>query len=348
MRSVDTPHELGCRWPAEWEPHAATWIAWPHNADTWPGRFAGIPARFAAIIQTLAAFEPVRVLAGGAAVMRQAEELVGDLANVTLYDIPTNDAWVRDYGPILLQGPGHSETAVVDWHFNSWGGKYPPWDSDNAVGERIAQHLGIRRFAAPAVLEGGSIDGNGHGVVLTTRSCLLDPRRNSGLDTEGVADLLRQYCCATEVIWIAGGPMAGDDTDGHVDQLARFVSEHQVVVAVERDPRDENYHSLQANVQMLRACQDQRAEPLEIIQLPMPHAVYIEQRRVPASYCNFYIANGVVLVPTYDDAMDDEAIRILRPLFPDREVIGIPARELVWGLGAVHCLTQQQPVPRDS
>lgn len=346
MNANDTPQSLGYRWPAEWEPHAATWIAWPHNVDTWRNRFASIPSCFATIVRELVRFEPVRVLVGGDEVRRQAEEMVGDLDHVALYDIPTNDAWIRDYGPMFVQPGGQGDMAAVDWQFNSWGGKYRPWDLDNAVAERLARQLRIRRFSPRLVIEGGAIDGNGRGTVLTTESCLLDPRRNARVNRHGMEEWLRRYCCAREVIWIAGGPIAGDDTDGHVDQLARFVSPRQVVVAVENNRRDENHQPLQTNVRMLQNYRDSHREPLEVIQLPMPSPIHIEQRRVPASYCNFYIANRCVLVPTFDDAMDVEAIRILQALFADREVIGIPARDLAWGLGAIHCLTLQQPVAR--
>ena len=345
MNANDTPDMSGYRWPAEWEPHAATWIAWPHNVETWPNRFAPIPSRFADIIRALARFEPVHVLAGGEMVRRHAEEMLGGLPHVTLHDIPTNDVWIRDYGPTFLQGTTRPEVVAVDWQFNSWGGKYPPWDLDNSVGGHIARRLQIRRFSSQIVMEGGSIDGNGHGTVLTTRSCLLDPRRNRGVNPQRMEAWLRQYCCAREVIWIAGGPVAGDDTDGHVDQLARFVSPHQVVVAVEDNPRDENYEPLLTNLRMLQGYRNRYHEPLDVVRLPMPAPIYFDNRRVPASYCNFYIAYRCVLVPMFDDPTDDTALRILQPLFPDRELIGLPARDLVWGLGAIHCVTLQQPAP---
>ena len=343
MNSVQTPHTLGYRWPAEWERHAATWISWPHNRATWPDRFQRVPECFATIIRTLAQYEPVQVLSGGEPVMDEAQKMVGDLANVTLHDIPTNDAWIRDYGPTFIQAPGSREVAAIDWQFNSWGGKYPPWDLDNTVPEQITQQLGMRRFPVDVVMEGGSIDGNGRGAILTTQSCLLDSQRNAGMHRQQMERILLQYCSASEVIWIAGGPMAGDDTDGHVDQLARFVSPNQIVVAVEDDPQDENYQRLHTNLRVLESCRDQWPEPLEIITLPMPHPIYFDQQRVPASYCNFYIANGCVLVPLFDDPADDEACQILEPLFPGRTIIGLAARDLAWGLGAFHCLTQQQP-----
>lgn len=345
MASTDTPRAGGYRWPAEWEPHQATWLAWPHNLETWPGRFEPIPGIFTEFIRTLAQYEPVEVLAGGQQVMQQAGQSVGGVANVTLHDIPTNDVWIRDYGPLFLQS-SDQPPAAVNWQFNSWGGKYPPWDRDNAAGPQIVRRLGYRSFAPQVVLEGGSIDGNGAGAVLTTESCLLDPRRNATFDREQAAALLYEYCVADEVIWIAGGPMAGDDTDGHVDQLARFVSARQIVVAVEDDSHDINFEPLQANRRRLEACRDANGQPYEIIPLPVPLPIHYNNQRVPASYCNFYIANGCVLVPQFSDRADQHALDVLKSLFPDRDVIGVACRELVWGLGALHCMTQQQPVTR--
>ena len=258
--------------------------------------------------------------------MRQAEDMVGDLPNVTLYDIPTNDAWIRDYGPTFLQRLDEPDVAIVDWQFNSWGGKYPPWDLDNGVSKQIAKQLGLLRFASPVVMEGGSIDGNGRGSILTTRSCLLDARRNSDMNQQDVEEILFHYCGATEVIWLECKPLTGDDTDGHVDQLARFVSEDQIVVAIEHNPHDDNYSSLQDNLRTLHAYSERRSQPLEIITLPMPRAIDFDRQRVPASYCNFLIANHCVLAPLYDDLADKEALRILQSLFPDRAVVGIPAR----------------------
>lgn len=274
--------------------------------------------------------------------------MVGHLDRVVLHDIPTNDAWVRDYGPTFLTGPGAGEVSLADWQYNAWGGKYPPWDLDNAVPRHLASRLRMQRFEPGIVLEGGSIDTNGRGTILTTQSCLLDPRRNPQLNSADIERVLLDFCAAAEVLWLAGGPLSGDDTDGHVDQLARFVSPHQVVVAVEQDPRDENYGPLQANLRGLQtwrklAC----GESLEVIPLPMPRPIVIDSQRVPASYCNFYIANGCVLVPRFEDPADDVARDILQQLFPERQAIALPARDLIWGRGAFHCLTQQQPESRE-
>ncbi len=337
------PADLGYRWPAEWEPHAATWLAWPHNRETWPGRFENVPSQFARFVRTLADFETVHVLAGGNEVMRDAEQHVGDHPNVTLHDIPTNDAWTRDHGPTFLLGSPGSPPALVDWQYNAWGGKYPPWDKDNAVPQQIAERLGYRRFAPNFVLEGGAIEGNGRGTILTTRSCLLNPNRNPNATRESVEQHLRQYCGAKKVLWLSGGEIAGDDTDGHIDQLARFVNPTTVVVAVELDPNDINYEPLQQNLGELRSMTDQDGRPLEIIPLPMPRAKFVGQQRLPASYANFYIANGVVTIPQFDDPADQNARETLADCFPTRQVLSLPALDLVWGLGAFHCLTQQQP-----
>jgi agmatine deiminase len=284
------------------------------------------------------------VLAGTDAVLAQARAMVGHLDGVVLHDIPTNDAWVRDYGPTFLAGPHPGQVSLIDWEFNAWGGKYPPWHLDNRVPQQLAQRLQLMRFAPGMVLEGGSIDGNGGGALLTTESCLLDPRRNPGLSREDIERTLREFCCVSDIIWLVGGPLAGDDTDGHVDQLARFVGPQHIVVAVTDDPADVNYGPLQANLRRLQDAQRQwPGESLRITPLPLPGPVLIDGQRVPASYCNFYIANGCVLMPCFEDPADDVARAILQPLFPDRQVIGLPAREIIWGLGAFHCLTQQQP-----
>lgn len=328
--------------PAEWERHAATWLSWPHNRDTWPGAFEPIPQVWANLARTLAAFEPVHILAGGADVMADARSHVGDVSNVTLHDIPTNDAWMRDHGPTFLTSAHEQPPALVDWGYNAWGGKYPPFDKDNLVGQRIAEELHYQRFTPGVILEGGAIDVNGCGSVLTTARCVLNENRNSGLTREKLEQLLCDHLGVRHVIWLGGG-IEGDDTDGHIDQLARFVAPRVVVAMTEEDPKDANYASLQENLAQLRAATDQDGEPLEIVTLPMPRAMYHGEHRLPASYANFYIANGVVIVPTFHDPQDETALGILADLFPDREIKGLPATDLVWGLGAYHCITQQQP-----
>jgi agmatine deiminase len=343
-RPKRTPAELGYRWPAEWAPHAATWLAWPHCRDTWPGNFERIPPLFAKLAKVLSEREPVHVLAGGDRVFADAQRHVGGLENVHLHEVETDDAWIRDHGPTFLTGSAGAPPAFVDWRYNAWGGKYPPFDKDNAVPKRIAEILGRRRFVSDMVLEGGAIDGNGCGTALAAEACLLDSRRNPGFSRESVERRLAEYCGVRNVLWLRGGGIAGDDTDGHVDQLARFVNPTTVVAALEDDPRDENYQLLRENFERLRTFTDQDGKPLQVIPLPMPRAVCHSQQRLPASYCNFYIASGAVITPKYDDPADEQAAAALAGLFPDRHVVLLPARDLVLGLGGFHCLTQQEPV----
>lgn len=337
---TDTPRSLGYRWPAEWEPHAGTWLAWPHKPETWPGKFEPIPAVWQTLVRTLAEFEPVHICAGGAAVMDQARAMVGGIPGVTLHDVATNDVWARDHGPMFLAGG--AEPALVDWEYNAWGGKYPPYDLDNAVPAQVAALTGRRRFTPGIVMEGGALDTDGAGTILTTEPCLLHPNRNPNLSREEIERYLVDYACARKVLWIAGG-IAGDDTDGHIDELARFVGPATVVAAVERDPRDENHEPLAENFRRLEALRDADGRPLEVIPIPMPAARYFDDQRLPACYMNFYIANGVVIVPVFDDPADRVALETLGRLFPGRQVRPINAVDLVWGLGAFHCITQQQP-----
>jgi agmatine deiminase len=368
MNATDEkPADLGYRWPAEWEPQASVWLSWPRNPATWPGHFEPVPGEFAQFVGMVADYQPVNILAGGAEVIAQARALVGHLPNVTLHDIPTNDAWCRDHGPTFLQreqGTGHggqgaggdrkSEVgsqpsplapALIDWQYNAWGGKYPPFDLDNQVPRRIAELQGRRVFAPGIILEGGAIEGNGSGTILTTESCLLNPNRNPQLDRSGVEQYLRDYLGARKILWLAGGEIAGDDTDGHIDQIARFVGPRTVVCSLCDDPADDNYGPTQQNFVELQAMTDQDGEPLEVIPLRLPGPLFCDDQRLPAGYANFLIINGAVIVPQFGDAADDEALRTLAPLFPDRDVRGCPSRNLIWGLGSFHCLSQQEPLP---
>jgi len=339
-----TPASLGFRWPAEWEPHEATWLAWPHNRDTWPGKLNRIVPVFVRLIEILSAYEPVHVLAGGSEVLAQAKSLAGHLPNVTLWDIETNDAWIRDYGPTFLLHGQSPEAAMVDWQYNAWGGKYPPFDSDNAAASQIARQLAVRRFAPGLTLEGGAIEGNGDGTMLTTTSCLLNPNRNVTMSKHVVERYLSEFLCVREVIWLEDAKLAGDDTDGHVDQLVRFVAPTTVVIATEDDASDVNYPSLLSIRKQVEAIRIEQ-QPPEVIPLPMPQPVIDAGKRLPASYANFYIANQVVIVPQFDAPADESAIATLESCFPNRDVIGLAARDLITGLGACHCITQQQPKP---
>jgi agmatine deiminase len=336
------PAALGYRMPAEWEPHASTWLAWPHKLESWPGKFEPIPSIFARFVKTLARFERVNVLAGGEAVMAQAQSLVGEVPNVTLHDIPTNDAWTRDHGPTFLVGPPGLPPVLIDWLYNAWGGKYPPFDLDNDVPRRIAEVTGRQRFTPGIIMEGGAIDTNGRGTFLTTEQCLLNPNRNPNLSRADLERYLADYLGAKKVLWLGEG-IEGDDTDGHIDELARFVSPRVVVAALEEDPADANYKPLRENFARLKQMTDEDDRPLEIVPLPMPRPMYHEDQRIPGSYCNFYIANGVVVTPEFDDPADTRVVETLVKLMPGREIIPIPARDLFWGLGAFHCMSQQEP-----
>ena len=340
-----TPRALGFRMPAEWEPHAATWLSWPHNVETWPGKFEPVPAAFAEMVAALQEHEEVRILVGDdelEATARAALRARGcDGPSVRFFRIPTNDAWIRDHGPIFLIDD-HGAVAMTDWRYNAWGGKYPSYDLDDRVPERMNQTLQLRRFEPGIVLEGGSIDVNGRGTLLTTEACLLNPNRNPTLSRQEIERYLVDFLGVRNVVWLGDG-IAGDDTDGHVDDLTRFVGPATVVTAVEEDPADENYRALQDNRQRLRTARDERGQPLEVVELPTPPPIHYDDRRLPASYANFYVGNGSVLVPVFDDPRDEIACSVLARLFPRRRVAPIPATDLVWGLGACHCLTQQQP-----
>lgn len=345
---MTTVRDEGFRWPAEWERHAATWLSWPHNPDTWPGCLAGAEDAFVAMARALHGREALRINVQSEAEAervrrRLAEE--GVTEQVELAAIPTDDAWVRDHGPTFVVRPG--ELAVVDFGFDAWGGKYPPWDRDAAVPRRIAERRGLRRFDPGFVLEGGSIDGDGEGTVLTTEQCLLHPNRRRADEPPrtraSMEARLAAWLGAERVLWLGDG-IEGDDTDGHVDDVARFVAPGVVVAADQPDPGDPDAGPLAANLERLRAMHDARGRRLEVATLPMPPRVESGGARCPASYANFYVANGVVLVPVFDaKEEDDRALGILRELWPGREVVGIPSRSLVVGLGAVHCLTQQEP-----
>jgi agmatine deiminase len=334
--------------PAEWEPHRGTWLSWPHKQASWPGRFAPVPGIFATMVRSLADREEVHVNVAGPAMEASVRSLLADAGadagNVFFHHIPTNDAWCRDHGPSFVQRTrgGRREQAIVDWGFNAWGDKYPPYDLDDVVPTRIGAELGLPVFEPGIVMEGGSIDVNGRGTLLTTEACLLNPNRNPQLDRSAIEQCLRDCLGVSKILWLGDG-IEGDDTDGHVDDLTRFVHESTVVTVVESDPSDRNYEPLQENLERLRRMSDQNGRPLRVVPLPMPRPLYHEGQRLPASYANFYIANGLVLVPTYDPPRDEEALATLRDVFPGREVVGIDCTDLVWGLGAFHCITQQWP-----
>ena len=334
--------------PAEWEPHEATWLSWPHKKESWPGAFEPVPVVFATLVRHLAAAELVRINVADEEFAEGVRQLLRqsgvDLSAVRFHFNPTNDAWCRDHGPnyIVRERDGRRQRAINDWDYNAWGGKYPPFDLDDIVPTRIAIESGEPLFTPGIVLEGGSIEVNGRGTLITTESCLLNPNRNPHLDRTAIESFLRQYLGVHHILWLGDG-IIGDDTDGHIDDLTRFVAPDTVVTAVEEDPADVNYQPLRENLSRLRTMVDQDRRPLRVVELPMPGPVVHNGHRLPASYANFYITNRTVLVPTYRHENDQKACAVLQSLFPGRKVVPIDCTSLIWGLGAIHCVTQQQP-----
>jgi agmatine deiminase len=335
----------GYRMPAEWELHLATYMTWPHNLETWPGKFDPVPAQYAAVAAALSRFETVRMLVKDANAARQAIVLLVNagarMESVEFLPCATNDSWVRDYGPIFVARADGARLAL-DWKFNSWGEKYGAYDLDDVIPRRLAAQYGFECLEVPMVLEGGSIEVNGAASLLTTEACLLNPNRNPGMSKWDIEEYLRVYLGVSNILWLGEG-IAGDDTDGHVDDLARFVSRDTIVTVIEQDPADENSRPLAENLDRLRAMRDDNGKPFRIETLPMPPALHHEGQRLPASYANFYIANAVVMMPTFGCPTDASALSILTRLFPGRKVLGFPCLDLVWGLGTIHCLTQQHP-----
>lgn len=335
------------RWPAEWEPHDATWLVWPWNPDTWPGHLAEAQAEYAVFVRELAFRERVELLVRDGEVQGSAERSLrsagADPSRVRTHRIPTNDSWIRDSGPTFVHAVDGG-TQALGFGFDAWGGKYPPWDLDDALPDRVAELLGQKPLRPGFVLEGGSIDGNGRGSILTTESCLLNPNREAGRSREQMEERLARWLGARQVLWLADG-IAGDDTDGHIDDFARFVEADLIAVASEPDPAEANYEPLAAARARLRALRDPAGKPFRIAELPMPPPHVVDGVRCPASYANFYLANGVALVPTFGAASDARALAILGEILAGRDVVGIPAAFLVVGLGTLHCLSQQQPAP---
>ena len=338
------------RWPAEWEPHAGTWLAWPHAPATWPGHLEDARREYVEIVRGLQGREAVRLLVADAAMEDSARKALAARGvepdrGIEYLRIPTNDSWLRDTGPIVIEERGADRRGArraVAFGFNAWGGKYPPWDRDLHVAARAARAAGLSVSSPGFVLEGGSIDGNGRGCILTTESCLLNPNREAGRTREAMETRLARWLGAREVLWLGDG-IAGDDTDGHVDDIARFVDAGTIVAAVSDDPSDPNEKPLAENLVRLRHMRDQDGKPLSLATLPMPPTHRIDGQLCPASYANFYLANGVALVPLFGVPADTRALAVLRELLTGREVVGIPCSHLVLGLGAIHCLSQQEP-----
>lgn len=344
---MPTPAKQGYRFPAEWEPHEATWISWPHrHGISFPDAYDRVIPTFVSMVRALAPSEIVRINVLDKAQEAEVKALLKDVPpeRVEFFHIPTNEPWCRDHGPVFLKKSTSPTLAAVDFGYNAWGWKYPPCDFDDAVATRVAQALNIPVFdLGNFVLEGGSIDGNGDGTLLTTRSCLLNPNRNPKLSEADIEKKLRDSLGVKQILWLGDG-IEGDDTDGHIDDITRFVARNVVLTAVEENPDDPNYEPLQQNLHTLHSMALPDGTPLVVDPLPMPPAIYREGQRLPASYANFYIGNSVVLLPAFRDSNDQWAASILRQHFPGREIVLIDCHELIWGLGAFHCLTQQQPV----
>lgn len=344
---MKTPKEQGYYFPAEFEQHDATWLSWPHKEASWPGKIESVFPVYCEFVAKVAEGEKVNINVADEAMMKKAKELLqrsgASLDNVFFFFHPTNDAWCRDHGPAFLVNPKAAvPKIIVKWNYNAWGDKYPPYDLDNQIPILIGRHYDIPVIPSGIVMEGGSVDFNGKGTVLTTTSCLLNPNRNPGLTRQQIESFLCNYYGVGNVLWLGDG-ILGDDTDGHIDDLTRFVNPTTVVTMVEENKRDENYKPLQDNLRLLHELRLENGKQMEIVELPMPSEVIYQEQRLPASYANFYIANKYVVVPTFRDKNDDRALNILKKCFPDRSVIGLDSWDIIWGLGSFHCLSQQEP-----
>ncbi|RPD42257.1 agmatine deiminase family protein [Chitinophaga barathri] len=342
-----TPKQLGYYFPAEFHPHTATWLSWPHKEASWPGKIHTIFPHYSLFVKYLADSEKVRInVADEAMKTFAAGHLVKagvNMQNVEFFFHPTNDAWCRDHGPAFLINPNaEQKKAVVDWNYNAWGGKYPPFDQDDIIPTLIANHYKLPLFNPGIIMEGGSVEFNGKGTILTSTCCLLNENRNPHLDRGQVEEYLYQYYGAEQVLWVEEG-IVGDDTDGHIDDTIRFVNEDTVLTVIETDKQDENYELLRQNLKQLQQMRLLNGKQLNIVTLPMPDPVVFEDQRLPASYANFYISNKYVIVPTFQCGKDDEALGIIQQCFKDREVVGIDSTDIIWGLGSFHCLSQQEP-----
>ncbi len=342
-----TPKEQGYHFPGEFEPHVATWLSWPHKEASWPGKIHTIFPYYCKFIKELTAGEKVCINVNDGAMKKLAmahlQKAGVDLNLVEFFYHPTNDAWCRDHGPAFLINPeAEQKKIIVDWNYNAWGNKYPPYDLDDAVPTLIAKQYHMPVYYPGIIMEGGSVDFNGRGTLITSTVCLLNKNRNPDLSQQEVESYLRNYYGVDQVLWVCEG-IVGDDTDGHVDDTVRFVNEDTVIAAIEENKQDDNYELLQRNIRDLKKMRLLNGKQLNIVELPMPDQVIYEQQRLPASYANFYIANHSVIVPTYRSDKDQKVIDIIQQCFPDRKVCGIDSTDIIWGLGSFHCLSQQEP-----
>jgi agmatine deiminase len=341
-----TPQQLGFHFPAEWEKHTATWLSFPHKEASWPGKIETIYKPYCQFIKTVSEgeFVCINVLDNSmqSFATRHLIDASVDLSKIKFYLHPTNDAWCRDHGPAFLINKKEQQKVIVDWHYNAWGNKYPPYDLVDVIPTLIGEKLGLQVFQPKIVMEGGSVEFNGAGTLLTSTCCLLNENRNPHLNQKQIEEYLHNYYGVENILWVDEG-IIGDDTDGHIDDTIRFVNPDTVVTVVEENKSDDNYRLLQLNLKKLSKMRLQDGKQMNIIELPMPSAVICENQRLPASYANFYISNHAVVVPTYRDKNDDKALDIISNCFNDRKVIGIDSTDVIWGLGSWHCLSQQEP-----
>lgn len=346
------PAQLGYYFPAEFALHEATWLSWPHKEASWPGKIDSIYPRYAEFISLLSQHEKVRINVADEAMKAFATGHIlqanANMQQVELFFHPTNDAWCRDHGPaFLINSNAEQKKVIVDWGYNAWGNKYPPYDLDDVIPTLIGNHFNLPVFHPGIIMEGGSVDFNGTGTVITSKQCLLNENRNPQLNQQQIEEYLYNYYGIQQVLWVDEG-IIGDDTDGHIDDTVRFVNSDTVITVVEENKGDENYSILQNNLNQLKEMRLLNGKQLNIIELPMPDLVEYDGQRLPASYANFYIANGIVVVPTFRCPKDDKALQIIQSCFPDRKINGIDSTDIIWGLGSFHCLSQQEPAVANS
>ena len=346
-----TPASLGYTFPPEWAPHRATWFSWPRpEGISFPDKYHTVPENLSRIFKEIAPRERVEINVPNGNYERLVREQLAEhgcpLKNIFFHHIKTNESWCRDHGPAFVQRrnkSGKTDTAIVDWGFNAWGGKYPPYEDDDRVPTEIAKELRLPVFYPGIVMEGGSVEFNGAGTILTTTQCLLNKNRNPQLSKAEIEQFLKDYYGQSHICWLGDG-IAGDDTDGHIDDLARFINPTTIVVGVEDDPKDENYEVLCDNLKQVKKLKDQDGRPFDVVEIPMPGVIEFDKQRLPATYVNFYFINGALLVPTFRNKKNDrQALNTLQKHLPKVKVIGVDCTELIWGLGAIHCLSQQQP-----
>jgi agmatine deiminase len=345
---MNTPRESGYYFPAEFAPHVGTWLSWPHKEASWPGKIESIYPNYSLFVKYLAESELVRINVADETMknsaIRHLQKANVNMDKVQFFLHPTNDAWCRDHGPAFLINPdAEIKKVIVDWNYNAWGNKYPPYDLDDVIPTLIGKHFNIPVYNPGIVMEGGSVEFNGKGTLLTSTACLLNENRNPHLNQSQIEEYLHNYYGVEQVLWVDEG-IIGDDTDGHIDDTVRFVNEDTVITVIEENKADENYALLQTNLKQLQQMRLLNGKQLNIVELPMPDELIYEDQRLPCSYANFYISNKHVIVPVFNCAKDEKALSIIEDCFPNREVVGIDSTDIIWGLGSFHCLSQQEPL----